>query len=170
MSAISRLAAAVTLCAASLSAVAEEAPRYNQVSLHAEVSQQVAHDLMQVTLYSENQGSDPAKLAAETTSVLNAAVADARKVKGVTISLGSRNSYPVYDDKGQKITGWRERAELRLESSDFAALGQLSADLLGKLKMGGMDFSIADATRKKNEDQLMKGAVDAFKERAQLLT
>ena len=50
MSAISRLAAAVTLCAASLSAVAEEAPRYNQVSLHAEVSQQVAHDLMQVTL------------------------------------------------------------------------------------------------------------------------
>lgn len=95
MSAISRLAAAVTLCAASLSAVAEEAPRYNQVSLHAEVSQQVAHDLMQVTLYSENQGSDPAKLAAETTSVLNAAVADARKVKGVTISLGSRNSYPV---------------------------------------------------------------------------
>ncbi|VFT49910.1 periplasmic/secreted protein [Pseudomonas aeruginosa] len=36
--------------------------------------------------------------------------------------------------------------------------------------MGGMDFSIADATRKKNEDQLMKGAVDAFKERAQLLT
>ena len=162
MSAISRLAAAVTLCAASLSAVAEEAPRYNQVSLHAEVSQQVAHDLMQVTLYSENQGSDPAKLAAETTSVLNAAVADARKVKGVTISLGSRNSYPVYDDKGQKITGWRERAELRLESSDFAALGQLSADLLGKLKMGGMDFSIADATRKKNEDQLMKGAVDAF--------
>ncbi|HEJ9855027.1 TPA: SIMPL domain-containing protein [Pseudomonas aeruginosa] len=170
MSAISRLAAAVTLCAASLSAVAEEALRYNQVSLHAEVSQQVAHDLMQVTLYSENQGSDPAKLAAETTSVLNAAVADARKVKGVTISLGSRNSYPVYDDKGQKITGWRERAELRLESSDFAALGQLSADLLGKLKMGGMDFSIADATRKKNEDQLMKGAVDAFKERAQLLT
>ncbi len=163
MSAISRLAAAVTLCAASLSAVAEEAPRYNQVSLHAEVSQQVAHDLMQVTLYSENQGSDPAKLAAETTSVLNAAVADARKVKGVTISLGSRNSYPVYDDKGQKITGWRERAELRLESSDFAALGQLSADLLGKLKMGGMDFSIADATRKKNEDQLMKGAVDAFR-------
>lgn len=57
MSAISRLAAAVTLCAASLSAVAEEAPRYNQVSLHAEVSQQVAHDLMQVTLYSENQAA-----------------------------------------------------------------------------------------------------------------
>ncbi|MGV8604252.1 SIMPL domain-containing protein, partial [Pseudomonas aeruginosa] len=58
MSAMSRLAAAVTLCADSLSAVAEEAPRYNQVSLHAEVRQQVAHALMQVTHYSDNQVDD----------------------------------------------------------------------------------------------------------------
>lgn len=88
----------------------------------------------------------------------------------MTVSLGSRNSYPVYDDKGQKITAWRERAEIRLESTDFAALSQLTADLLGKLKMGSMDFSIADATRAKNEDAMMKGAVDALKARAQVLT
>ena len=92
------------------------------------------------------------------------------KAKGVTVSLGSRNSYPVYDDKGQKITAWRERAELRLESSDFAALSQLTASLLGKLKMGNMSFSIADSTRQQNEDSLMKNAVAAFKARAQLLT
>lgn len=160
---------AVLASVTSLPALAEEA-RYNQVALRAEVSSEVAHDRMHVTLYSEAQHSDPAELAAQTTRALNQALQTARQNKDVIVSQGSRNSYPVYDDKGQKITGWRERAELRLESSDFAALGQLSADLLGKLKMGGMDFSIADATRKKNEDQLMKGAVDAFKERAQLLT
>ncbi|KJK01610.1 periplasmic/secreted protein [Pseudomonas sp. 21] len=163
------IAAAIALCATSLGALADE-PRYNQVSLRAEVSQEVAHDLMHVTLFNEGQGTDPAKLAAETTTALNAAVEQARKVKGVTVSLGSRNSYPVYDDKGQKITAWRERAEIRLESTDFAALSQLTADLLGKLKMGSMDFSIADATRAKNEDAMMKGAVDAFKARAQVLT
>lgn len=163
------LAAAIALVSTSLSAVADE-PRYNLVSLHAEASQEVAHDLMQVTLYSEEQASDPAKLAASTTTAINEAVTQARKVKKVTVSLGSRNSYPVYDDKGQKITAWRERAELRLESADFAALSQLSADLLGKLKMGGMSFSIADATRQQNEDSLMKNAVAAFKARAQLLT
>ncbi|TLP77917.1 DUF541 domain-containing protein [Pseudomonas nitroreducens] len=163
------IAAAITLCATSLGALADE-PRYNQVSLRAEVSQEVAHDLMHVTLFSEGQGTDPAKLAAETTTAMNAAVEQARKVKGVTVSLGSRSSYPVYDDKGQKITAWRERAEIRLESTDFAALSQLSADLLGKLKMGSMNFSIADATRAKNEDAMMKGAVDAFKARAQVLT
>ncbi|WP_242411255.1 SIMPL domain-containing protein [Pseudomonas knackmussii] len=166
---LASLAAAIALVSTSLSAVADE-PRYNLVSLHAEASQEVAHDLMHVTLYSEEQASDPAKLAATTTTAINEAVTQARKVKNVTVSLGSRNSYPVYDDKGQKITAWRERAELRLESADFAALSQLSADLLGKLKMGGMSFSIADATRQQNEDNLMKNAVAAFKARAQLLT
>ncbi|MCY1260289.1 hypothetical protein D9M68_532400 [compost metagenome] len=166
---LTALAAAI-LCLASFGAQAgSDAPRYNQVSLHAEASQEVAHDLMQVTLYSEAQSSDPAKLAAGTTEALNAAIAEARKVKEVKTSLGSRNSYPIYDDKGQKITGWRERAELRLESTDFAALSRLTAELQGRLKMGSMNFSLADATRDKSEAALMKGAVDAFKARAQLL-
>ncbi|SDI65421.1 SIMPL domain-containing protein [Pseudomonas panipatensis] len=167
---LATLAAAIALSGTSLAAQAEDSPRYNQVSLHAEASQEVAHDRMHVTLYSEEQDADPAKLAADTTNALNAAVAEARKVKGVTVSLGSRNSYPIYEEKGQKISAWRERAELRLESADFAALSQLTADLLGKLKMGNMSFSIADATRQQNEDSLMKSAVAAFKARAQLLT
>ncbi len=36
--------------------------------------------------------------------------------------------------------------------------------------MGGMDFSIAPATRKASEDELLKEAVNAFKARAQLAT
>ncbi|CAD5107981.1 SIMPL domain-containing protein [Zestomonas carbonaria] len=168
-----RLAASLALCAAALASLplhAEEAPRYNQIALRAEVSQDVAHDLMYVTLYSEAQNDDPAKLAAEITASLNAAVDRARKVKGITVQLGSRNSYPVYDKDGQKITSWRERAELRLESQDFAALSQLTADLLGNLKMGGMNFAISKPSRKKSEDTLLKEAVSAFRERAQLAT
>ncbi|RML93390.1 hypothetical protein APX70_03341, partial [Pseudomonas syringae pv. maculicola] len=94
----------------------------------------------------------------------------ARQVKDVKIRQGSRNSYPVYDDKGQKITGWRERAELRLESADFAVLSKLTGELLTDLKMGGMDFSISPSTRKTSEDALLKDAVTAFKARAQLVT
>src|SRR3546814_6776561 len=65
------------------------------------------------------------------------------------------------------ITGWRERSELRLESSDFAALSKLTGELLTDLKMGGMDFAIATPTRKASEDTLLKEAVSAFKARAQ---
>ncbi|KAB0648357.1 DUF541 domain-containing protein, partial [Acinetobacter bohemicus] len=92
------------------------------------------------------------------------------EVKGVTLRQGSRNSYPIYDNKNQKITGWRERAELRLESADFPALSKLTGELLNTLKMENMDFAIADATRKSSEDALLKDAVAAFKARAQLAT
>ena len=169
---LSRLATALLLSATALisaTAMADNA-RYNQVTLRAEVNQEIAHDLMHVTLYSEAQDSDPAALAAQISKTLNASIAQARKVKGVSVAPGSRNSYPVYDDKGQKITAWRERAELRLESANFSALSTLTGEMLQTLKMGGMSFSIADDTRKTHEDALLKDAVAAFKARAQLAT
>lgn len=151
------------------SAMADE-QHYNQISLHAEASSEVAYDRMQVTLYSEAQQQDPAQLAAQTTEAMNKALQRARQAKGVTISQGGRNSYPVYGEDGEKIVAWRERAELRLESGDFTALSELTADLLKTLKMGSMDFSVSDAIRKQNEDALLKDAVAAFRGRAQLAT
>ena len=169
---VSRLATAILLSASALLttvAHADEA-RYNQISLSAEVSHEIAHDLMHVTLYSEDQDSDPAALAAKISKTMNDAINQARNVKGITVSSGSRNSYPVYDDKGQKITAWRERAELRMESADFAALSKLTGEMLTTLNMAGMNFSIADATRKTQEDALIKRAIEAFKARAQIAT
>ena len=172
MHALNRLAATFALglaTVASLPAMAEE-PRYNQVSLRAEVSQEVAHDRMYVTLYTEAQSEDPAALASDVTKTLNTAIDRARKVQDVKVSLGSRQSYPVYENEGSKISAWRERAELRLESAEFARLSQLSADLLGELKMAEMSFAVAEDTRKTSEDSLIKEAVEAFKARAQLAT
>lgn len=164
--------AAVLLAAgalASLPALADDA-RYNQISLRAEVSQDVPRDLMMVTLYTEGQDADPAKLAAHISDTVNQALAQARQAQGVTLRQGQRNSYPVYDDKGQKITGWRERAEIRLESADFPTLSKLTGDLLQNLKMANMDFAISANSRKINEDALLKEAVGAFKGRAALAT
>ncbi len=172
MSHLPRLAALLVLGASlySLPSHAEEQPRYNQVSLRAEVNREVAHDRMHVTLYSEAQLSDPTKLAAQITDTLNRAVTRARAVKPVSVSLGSRHSYPVYEEKGRKIIAWRERAELRLESADFAALAQLSGELLDELQMADMQFSLSSDSRKQHEDQLLKDAVAAFKTRAQLVS
>ena len=163
------LLALVLTCLASLPATASE-PRYNQIALRAEVSQEVAHDRMYVTLYREAQDKDPAALAASVTRALNAAIDTARKVEGVKVSLGSRHSYPVYADEGKRISAWRERAELRLESAEFARLSQLTADLLGELQMADMSFAVAEETRQSSEDQLIRKAVAAFKARAQLAT
>lgn len=154
----------------SLPALADSPSHYNQVALRAEVSHEVPHDLMQVNLYSEAQQADASRLAEETTRRLNAAVKRARQVPGVKISLGSRNSYPVYDKDHRRIVAWRERANLRLEGTDFATLSRLTADLLDDLSMGGMSFAVSDATRHKHEDELLREAVAAFRARAQLAT
>lgn len=161
--------AALLACLACFPAVADE-QHYNQISLRAEASSEVAHDRMHVTLYSEAQHEDPAQLAAQTTEAMNKALQRARQAKGVVVSQGSRSSYPVYEEKGQQITAWRERAELRLESGDFATLSKLTSELMQDLKMGSMHFSVSDAIRKQNEDALLKDAVAAFRARAQLAT
>ncbi|KQB52309.1 hypothetical protein AQS70_14860 [Pseudomonas endophytica] len=169
---VQRTAALLTLslgALASLPALAEGV-NYNQISLRAEASQEVPRDLMIVSLYTEGQNTDSAKLAAEITTAMNKAIGQAKQVKAVTLRQGNRNSYPVYDNKTQKITGWRERAELRLESTDFAALSKLTGELMQTLKIGNMQFTVANATRKTSEDALLKDAVNAFKARAQLAT
>lgn len=168
----SRIRAALALAASlliSYPALAGQ-PLYNQVALRAEASQNIAHDEMQVSLFIEAQDTDPARLASLISKSMNTAVGKARAVEDVQVSLGSRNSYPVYDNKDRKITGWRERADLRLESSNFAALSQLTADLLGDLQMAGMSFSIAKASRQQAEDNLYKDAIQAFNARASLIS
>lgn len=144
------LTSALALTLATGTALADTL-HYNQVNLRAEASREIPADLMQVTLFSEQQDKDPAKLAATITETLNKAVKTARGVNGVEIALGSRSSYPVYDHKNntRSIQAWRERAEIRLDSQDFAALSELTGKLLKDLQMGSMSFAISEASRKK---------------------
>jgi len=169
---IPRLAAMLGLCAATLlpalPAHADTASRYNQVSLHAQAQRNVVHDLMRVTLYTESQDSDPARLASAITGELNAATVKARAVAGVTVQSGSRASHPVYGKDSQRIVAWRERAELQLESGDFAALAALTSELMDTLKIASRHFMISPASRKSHEDSLIEEAIAAFRARAQL--
>lgn len=163
----SRIGMAAGLLAAAV-AVQADTLHYNQVALRAEVSQEVQHDLMQVTLFSEAQHSDPAQLSKQISEKLNAAIERARAVDKVKVSSGNRHSYAIQDKDGEKITGWRERGEIRLESQDFAVLSKLTGELLDTLSMGSMSFGISPKTRSQSEDELMRQAVDAFKARAEL--
>jgi len=147
------------------------APRYNQISLQVQAQRVVEHDLMYVTLYSEVQGGDPAKLADQTTRVINAATGHARQVADIVVQTGSRATRPVYGKDGKRIIAWRERAELHLESGNFAALAALTAQLQGEdLQVSRQQFGLSRARRKAHEDSLMQEAIAAFRERAQLAT
>lgn len=165
------LAAVLAMSLAMLSAQASaESPRYNQISLRAEVSQTVNHDTLRVTFYTEAQDADPGKLAEQITRQLNQGLETARQTEGVRVSSGNRSSHPVYDEKRQSITGWRERGEIIVEGSDFAEIAQLTSRMLGNLALGDMQFSLSPAGRRATEDELIKQAIDAFRNRADIAT
>jgi len=145
---------------------AEKAQRYNHISLNVSAEREIVPDLIRITLYSEARDKDAARLAQATTKTINAAIEKARLVEGVAIQSGNRNTQPI-GDKEDII--WEERAELHLESRDFAALGRLSAQLLEELKMADHYFLISKPLMRETENQLIEEAIAAFNERAQIL-
>jgi len=146
---------------------ADEPRRYHQVGLTATADREIVPDLMRITLFSELRDKNPARLAEATTKILNAAIEKARLVEGITIKSGNRNSYRVAD---KKILIWQERAELHLESRDFAVLATLSAALMDDLKIAGQYFLVSKRYQKEIENFLIEEAIAAFGERAKIAT
>jgi predicted secreted protein len=95
-------------------------------------------------------------------------VAQAKAAQGVKVESGNYHSWANYQ-KG-KQDGWRTRAELRLESRNFASLAELIGRLqAGDMQLGGMQFVISPSLRAEVEAELTKEAVAAFQARADLV-
>jgi predicted secreted protein len=117
---------------------------------------------------SEDPGKDAGDLARRISQRLNESLKTARQTKGVEVSSGTRSSQPVYDEKGEKIIAWRERGEIILESTDFAALSTLTGQLMTDLSLADMRFSLSPEARRETENQLMREAIAAFQARADI--
>lgn len=147
-----------------------ESLNYNQISLRAEVQQAVNNDTLTVTLFTEEQDTDPAKLAERITKKLNKGLETARANQQIKVASGNRYSQPVYNEKREKIIAWRERGEIRIEGTDFAQVSAVTGELLGDLNLDSMQFSLSSASRSKTEDELIGQAIEAFKKRAKIAT
>ena len=160
------------LSAIACSAAVAQAPlaplRYNVVELQADAQREVPNDLMIAQLYVEQGDSNPAQLA----SALNRIVADALKIAreypAVKVRTGNNQTYPVYAPRTNQLQGWRGRAELRLETRDFAAGSTLIGKLQAALLLGGINFSVSPEARKAVENDLITEAIAAFRGRAEI--
>ena len=90
----------------------------------------------------------------------------AKGVDGVTARSGSFTVYPSTDRDG-RISAWRGRTEVVLESHDFAAASKLAG------KMSSIDasrqraFSLSPEAQRAAEQKLSTQAIDSFREQAQ---
>ncbi|QNM95586.1 SIMPL domain-containing protein [Chitinimonas koreensis] len=162
MNKIARMTAAVLLAGGVLAA---EAPQYNVISLQAEARREIQNDLAQATLYAEFSDANAAALSDRLNRAQAEAVKLAKTYPNVKVSTSGNNVYPVYNNKN-KAEGWRGRAEVRLEATDFKALAELIGKLQNNMQLAGVNFGVSPALRDKVETELIDQAVQAFRNRA----
>ena len=163
-----RLAALVCLLAVAVPAHANDNDvRYNQFRLSAQQSESVSNDTMHVTLNTYAEMQDAAKLATRINGEMEWALDIARQYPDVKVSTGSYQTWPV--TRKEVTSAWRGQQDLVLESKDTEKLGKLSARLQEKLKIKSMSFSVSDEKRMSVENRLIDAALDAFKQRAEII-
>jgi predicted secreted protein len=160
------LAAAAPLALAQPVAPAGTGP---QVELAAEASREVANDLMTATLVVEGNDANAATLAGLLNRTTAEALRTAAEFREVKARTGGSQTYPVYD-RNNRQTGWRGRAEVRLESRDFQQMAQLVARLQSSMQLAGITFGVSPELRRQVENDLINEAVAAFRSRAEIAT
>ena len=145
-----------------------EAARYNTVDLQADAQREVGNDTLNAVLFAEMNDADAAKLADSLNRATAEALVAAQEFKSVRLRSGNNQTYPVYD-RAQRLTGWRARAELRLESKDFQAAAALIGRLQSRMQLGQIGFSVSAEVRRASEDEIISEAIKAFRARADIV-
>jgi predicted secreted protein len=168
----SALAAVVLLAGAAMahSALAQsvitQAQPSGVLSLSAQASSEVPQDVVDITLFYEQEAKDASSL----TSVLNqraeAALRMAKGVENVTAHSGSFTVYPSTDRDG-RISAWRGRTEVVLESKDFTAASKLAGKMSDSMQVGSVAFSLSPEAQRAAEQKLSTQAIASFKQQAQ---
>jgi predicted secreted protein len=136
------------------------------LSLSAQASAQVPQDVVDITLFYEQEATDPSSLTNTLNQRADAALREARGVEGVTAKSGSFSVYPSTDRDG-KISAWRGRTEVVLESHDFAAASKLAGKMSSSMQVGSVAFSLSPEAQRNAEQKLVTQAIDSFRKQAQ---
>lgn len=139
-----------------------------QATLQAEAAAEVAHDTVSITLASEVSEPSQAAVAAALAKVMDKVMAQAKGHEGIKVSSGNYNVWPM-NDKDGKISNWRGRGEILLQSKDFAAVSELAAKFADQMPIANLSFSVSPEARAKQEEALLESAAKAFRDRAQAL-
>ena len=160
-----RIALLLGLLSVNLSAQAADSETYNRANFQVEAAREIANDLLMTSLSVEIQDKQPARVAQQLNAALNDALKKASAFGAVKASSGSQNTYPVYG-KNNQVEAWRGHGEIRLESRDFKAAGELIMQLQTTMQLGGVHFTVAPDTHALAENALITDAIKAFHMRA----
>lgn len=163
----------VAIVAASKTSMAQgsdnAASQFPYASLRAEAVTEVAQDTVRLTLAAEVSQGSQADVAKSLTATVDSVMKQVRGKEGVKVYSGNYHVWPMNDRNG-RISDWRGRAEIILESTDFDVVAGLAAQVADRMPIAGMVFSVAPRERARHEAELLQEAAAAFRERAEALT
>nr|WP_232470349.1 SIMPL domain-containing protein [Methylococcus sp. BF19-07] len=162
---------AVLLALSMLSVVEadERAPlTYDRIDLASVARGEVQNDILVAILSSEMEGPKSAALAVEVNKAIAKAVERAKQVPEIEVQTLGYQTSPVYQK--ERISGWRVKQSIRLESPDAGKLGGLLGELQSQLHLESVGYETSPQKRKSAEDGLIKEALGAFRQRAELVT
>jgi len=138
------------------------------LSLDAQASVEVPQDVLHITLFYEQQANNPAQLSAALNQRTAQTLHDAEAAghAGVELHTGTLSVSPSTDRDG-KISGWRGRSELVLESHDFAAVAKLAGVLANDMQISSVDFSLSPQAERAAQAKLSGEAIASFRQEAQ---
>lgn len=166
---VRRLVISLSLIFVCQLAWADEQPlTYDRISLSASASAEVQNDTLVAVLYVQREGSHVTKLADEVNRHIRWAVGRVKQAPGVMLKTLDYHTSPVYRDG--KLSAWRVRQSVRLESGNSAQLSTLIGELQEHLAVQSVTPSISPASRQQAENTLIAQAIRAFSSRASLVT
>lgn len=169
--ALALVSTSMLLCAAPVRAgEGQTQPQLTTVELSAEASKAAANDLATAVLYVERTGPNPAAVAREVNREIATALELARTRNEVKVQSGNTSTWPIYAQDGKgRVTGWRMRSEIELESRDLPAMSDLVGELQATLALAQITMQPAPETRRKAIDAATTDALQAFEQRASLI-
>jgi predicted secreted protein len=151
------------------SAWAKDMPQtYDRVNLSADANTQVENDTLVAILYNQREGINLSDLANEVNKIITKAVTTSKKVSAVEVQTLGYQTFPLYDK--QRLSGWRVRQSIRLESQDSAQLGKLIGDLQSTLAVESINYSVSPEKIREVQEKLITEAINLFNQRAKLIT
>lgn len=146
----------------------ETESHYDRVHLSANAQTQVENDTVIATLYAQEEGSD----AAQQSNLVNRRVEEAisliKQHDMIKVQTGSYSTTPVYQNN--KISSWRVRQAIRLESSDMALMSDLLGELQKTLAVQQISYAVSPRLKNSTDDELISEALKVFEQRAKNIT
>jgi len=146
----------------------ETTDHYDRVHLSASAQAQIENDTVVATLYAQEEGSDAVQLANLVNNRISAAIELVKKHDAIKLQTNNYSTNPVYHNN--KITGWRARQSIRLESQDMTLMSGVLGDLQQTLALEGINFSISPGLKNSTDDELIGEALKVFEKRAKNIT